>query len=226
MTLPKVIVLATGKGGAGKSALSRSLAAHWLATKQSPAIVDADPQMSIARLHDPDGAMGKVTVVTDPEAESVSTSIAELAERHTPVIVDTAGFRNQTTIMAAIAADLVLIPLKPSAEDVAEAIAMYDLVGELNQTPERKGRPIVALMVMTMTTPNAVIVRHIRNELEKGGYPIVDAEISQRVIYPELSIRGLAPSIVDPDSAASRDIARLATEITKKVSTHGRVKAA
>jgi chromosome partitioning protein len=226
MTLPKVIVLATGKGGAGKSALSRSLAAHWLATKHSPAIVDADPQMSIARLHDPDGLMGKVPVVTDPEAESVQNSIAELAERHQPVIVDTAGFRNQTTIMAAIAADLVLIPLKPSAEDVAEAIAMYDLITELNGTPERKGRPITALMVMTMTTPNAVIVRHIRKELEAGGYPLLDAEISHRVIYPELSIRGLAPSMVDPDSAASRDVARLATEITKKVGTYGRVQAA
>lgn len=226
MTLPQVIVLATGKGGAGKSALSRSLAAHWFAAKHSPAIVDADPQMSIARLHDPEGLLGQVPVITDPEATSVQTTIAELTEHHQPVIVDTAGFRNQTTIMAAIAADLVLIPLKPSTEDAAEAVAMYDLITELNQTPERKGRPITALMVMTMTTPNAVIVRHIRKELESAGYPVLDAEIAQRVIYPELSIRGLAPSVVDPDSAASRDIARLATEVSKKVGTHGRVKAA
>ncbi|MQW85974.1 P-loop NTPase [Sinorhizobium saheli] len=224
--MPKVIVLATGKGGAGKSALTRSLAAHFLTAKQKPAIVDADPQMSIARLHDPDGPMGQITVMADPEAETVQTSITELAEKHQPVIVDTAGFRNQTTIMAAIMADLVLIPLKPSAEDITEAVAMYDLIGELNQTPERKGRPITALMVMTMTTPNTVIVRHIRKELENGGYPILDAEIAQRVIYPELSIKGLAPSIIDGDSAASRDIARLATEISKKVGANGRVKAA
>lgn len=225
MALPKVIVLANGKGGVGKTALTRSLAAHWLTAKQSPAIVDADPQSSIARLHDPEGLMKKITVVADPEADGVHNTISELAERHTPVLVDTAGFRNQTTIMAAILADVVLIPLKPATEDMLEAIAMFDLVGELNETPERKGRPITPLMVMTMATPNTVIVRHIRQELEKGGYPLLDTEIAQRVVYPELAIRGLAPSVIDGDSAASRDIARLATEITKKVKAHG-IKAA
>ena len=225
MTLPKVIVLATGKGGAGKSALTRSLAAHWLTARQKPAIVDADPQMSIARFHDPEGTMKAIKVIADPEVETIANTIAELKERHTPVIVDTAGFRNQTTIMAAIFADLVLIPLKPSTEDAAEAIAMYDLVAELNQTPERQGRPIQALMVMTMTTPGTVIVRHVRKELEGAGYPLLESEITQRVIYPELSIRGLAPSVVEPDSAAARDIARLAAEITKKVKSDG-VKAA
>jgi len=225
MTLPKVIVLATGKGGAGKSALSRSLAAHFLTVRQTPAIVDADPQMTISKRHKPDGPMGKVVVVSDPEAETVQSTIADLAERHYPVIVDTAGFRNQTTIMAAIVADLVLIPLKPSSEDADEAIAMFDLIEELNQTPERKGRPITALMVMTMTAPNTVIGRHIRKELETAGYPLLDAEIAQRVIFPELAIQGLAPSVVDSDSAAARDIARLATELTKKVKAHG-IKAA
>ena len=85
MSLPKVIVLATGKGGAGKSALTRSLAAHFLATKQRPAIVDADPQASIANLHDVQGPMGQIPVAADPEAETVQTTIAELAETHRPV---------------------------------------------------------------------------------------------------------------------------------------------
>lgn len=227
MSLPKVIVLATGKGGAGKSALTRSLAAHFLSIKQNPAIVDADPQASIANLHDPDGPMGKIPVVSDPEAETVQNSIAELAEKHTPVLVDTAGFRNQTTIMAAIKADLVLIPLKPSAEDIREAVAMYELINELNETPERRGNPIQVRMVMTMTTPGTVIVRQIRKELENSGYPLLEAEMAQRVIYPELSMRGQAPSVIDPESAASRDIARIATEITKRVGTsHGKIAAA
>jgi chromosome partitioning protein len=220
MPLPQVIVMATGKGGAGKSALTRSLAAHFLATKQNPAIVDADPQASIASLHDPDGPMGKIPVISDPEAETVQASIDELAATHRPVLVDTAGFRNQTTIMAAIRADLVIIPLKPSAEDIREAVAMYELVGELNQIPERKGRPIQVVMVMTMTTPGTVIVRQIRKELEEKGFPLLEAEMTQRVVYPELSMRGVAPSVVDPESAAARDIAKIAMEIVKRGGAH------
>ena len=37
-----VITLATSKGGAGKSTLARSLAAHWLTVGHKPALIDAD----------------------------------------------------------------------------------------------------------------------------------------------------------------------------------------
>lgn len=223
--LPRVIVFASGKGGVGKSTLARSLAAHWLSIGQSPAVVDADPQGSIISLHDPDGVMGKVKVVADPEVETIQSTIDELAACHSVVLVDTAGFRNQTTIMACVAADIVVIPFKPAAEDVREALAMLDLINELNATPERKRAPIDARLVMTMVTPGTLIARQVRKELEKGGYPILENDVMQRVAFPELSMRGLAPSLVDPDGSAARNIAAVATELCK---TEGpsRVKAA
>ena len=67
-------------------------------------------------------------VISGPEMETVRNTIMQLSGENRPVIVDTAGFRNQTTIMAAISADLVLIPLKAASEDVREAVAMYDLI--------------------------------------------------------------------------------------------------
>lgn len=213
--LPRVIVFASGKGGVGKSTLARSLAAHWLSIGQSPAVVDADPQGSIISLHDPDGAMGKVKVVADPEVETIQSTIDELAGRHNVVLVDTAGFRNQTTIMACVTADIVVIPFKPAAEDVREALAMLDLINELNVTPERKRAPIDARLVMTMVTPGTLIARQVRKELEKGGYPILETDVMQRVAFPELSMRGLAPSLVDPDGSAARNIAAVATELCK-----------
>jgi chromosome partitioning protein len=213
-TLPAtVIVLASGKGGVGKSTLVRSLAGYWLSLGQAPAVIDADPQASITSLHDVDGPMGGVIVVANPEMETIGATIAELRAAHGMVLVDTAGFRNQTTIAACVAADVVLIPLKPAAEDVREAVAMLQLVSELNGTPERCGRPIVATLVLTMVTPGTVIARQVRKELEKAGYPLLDAEVAQRVAFPELSMRGVAPSLVDPDGAAARDIGRVAGEL-------------
>ncbi len=210
-----VIVLASGKGGVGKSTLVRSLAGYWLSLGQAPAVIDADPQASITSLHDADGPMGGVVVVANPEMETIGATVAELRAAHSIVLVDTAGFRNQTTIAACVAADVVLIPLKPAAEDMREAVAMLNLVGELNATPERHGRPIVAALVLTMVTPGTVIARQVRKELEKAGYPLLDAEIAQRVAFPELSMRGVAPSLVEPDGAAARDIGRLAGELSQ-----------
>ena len=112
-----VIALATSKGGAGKSTLARGLAAHWLALGRKPALIDADPTGTLSNRYNPEGPLGAVPVIAEPE-ERVSEAIEELRARHTPVIVDTAGFRNRTTISTLVAADLAIIPLKPAAEDL------------------------------------------------------------------------------------------------------------
>ena len=121
-----VITLATSKGGTGKSTLARSLAAHWAGLGHRPALVDADPQRSLANRYDPNGRL-KVPVIAEPE-ERVGEVIEDLRFKHAPVIVDTAGFRNRTTIGALVATDLAIIPLKPAVEDVDAAIATFDLI--------------------------------------------------------------------------------------------------
>ena len=45
-----IITVATMKGGSGKSTLASCLAVHWHLKGRTPAIVDADPQRTIARL--------------------------------------------------------------------------------------------------------------------------------------------------------------------------------
>lgn len=209
--LPQVIVLATSKGGAGKSTLARNLAAYWQLLGHKPAVIDADPQRSIAARH-ADSPLKDIPIVAEPE-ERIGDAIASLQPTRRPVIVDTAGFRNRTTIRALVAADLALIPLKPSAEDVDGALATYQLIQEINQTPERAGRPIQARLVLTMALQGTVIARHVREQLENAGYPLLKAEMSHRVAYPEAGITGSAPCLIDPDGAAARDIAAIAQEI-------------
>jgi chromosome partitioning protein len=214
----RVITLATSKGGVGKSSLGRSLAAHWFTIGHKPALIDADPQRTLANRYDPQGRMGSVPIVAEPE-ERVREVIEEHRRTHTPVIVDTAGFRNRTTIGALVETDLAIIPLKPAAEDVDAAIATYNLIREINETDERQNRSIKVAMILTMTMRGTVIARHVRDQLTEGGYPLMQAEMFNRVAYPEAGIDGLSPSITEPDGAAARDIAAIAQELMK-LETH------
>jgi chromosome partitioning protein len=179
---------------------------------QKPALIDADPQRTLATRHDPAGKLGAVPMVAEPE-ERVAQAIEELRGSRRPIIVDTAGFRNRTTISALVASTLAVIPLKPSAEDVDAAIATFELIGEINETPERAGNPIRVAMILTMGMLNTVISRHVRSQLEAEGYPLLKAEMTNRVAYPESGIDGLSPIVTDPDGAAARDIAAIAKEL-------------
>ena len=214
MSKSYVIVLATSKGGAGKTTLAQGLLSHWFSLGHTPAIIDADPQEGILKTHNPDGPLARVPVIGNAE-ESIGETIEELKENYSPVIVDTGGFRNRTNIMAIANSDLVLIPLKPSTIDVSGAVETYELVQEINETPERKGNPIKAFMVLTMTQKGTVIARHVRDELEAAKYPLLKSEMANRVAYPEASIQGLSPVILAPDSIAARDIAAIASELKK-----------
>lgn len=212
--LPKIITMVTSKGGAGKSTLVRSLACYWFNIGQKPGIIDADPQGSIINMHDSEGIIGAIPVVFAPE-EDVTEKILDLKMKHSPVLVDTGGFRNRTTIVSLISADLALIPLKPSPDDMVAAIETYRLIQELNETPERVGNPIKSRLILTMTQQGTIIAKHIRHELESIGLPLLKSEMYQRVAYPENAIKGLSPCIVDPEGAASRDIAAIVSEIIK-----------
>lgn len=212
--LHKIITLVTSKGGAGKSTLARSLAGHWFNLNKVPGIIDADPQGSIINMHDATGALGSMEVIHAPE-EDVGEKILEMSRKCNPVIVDTAGFRNKTTIRCLMQAELALIPLKPSPDDMIAAINTYQLIQDLNTTPERLDNPIKCRLILTMTQQGTIIAKHIRQELESIGLPLLKHEMFQRVAYQESAIKGLSPSITDPEGAAARDIATIVAELAR-----------
>ena len=209
-----VITLATSKGGVGKSTLARNLAAHWLNIGMKVMLIDADPQGSIINRHNPDGLLKDITVIAEPE-ESVFNLVQEHRNQYNYIIIDTGGFGNRTAVRALLASDLALIPLKPSADDVAGAMETHNLIQELNTVPERVNNHINYSMVITMSQQNTVIAKHVRNELEQVGYLTLKSEMYHRVSYPEAAIDGLSPCITDPDGPAARDIRLIVQELNK-----------
>lgn len=207
-----VIVLATSKGGAGKTTLAICLAAYWHNLGMRVALIDADPQGSIIKSYDPDGPMGCIKVVSDPE-NTVSNTIQEIKKDYDILIVDTGGFSNQTAAVAIVHSDLVLIPTKTSALDIQRAIETHGLIKDLNYTPERSGNPIPYRMVLTMTVQGTVIARQVKQELKEMGYLLINSELHNRIIYQEGTLAGVPPNLFDQQSAAAIDISSIAREI-------------
>ncbi len=202
-----IITVATMKGGSGKSTVASCLAVHWQLDGRRPTIIDADPQRSIARLAARERALGGVPVVEDA-TEDASKTARRLAVGGGPIIIDTPGFRSETTLACLAATDLLIVPVKPSPYDVDRMLDTLDTL--INGV---SGRRPVFRCLLTQTTRDSVIARHIRAELAEAGFPLLDSEMTNRVVYPEAALWGATPSLIDSAGPAARDIAAIADEV-------------
>jgi chromosome partitioning protein len=202
-----IITVATMKGGSGKSTVASCLAVFWHLRGRRPTLIDADPQRSIMRLVARERALGGVSVVEDA-TEDASKTARQLAGNSGLVIIDTPGFRSKTTLDCLAAADFLLVPVKPSPFDVDR---MLDTLGILMDRPD--GRRPLFRCLLTQTTRDSVIARHIRSELADAGLPVLQSEMQNRVAYPEASLWGATPSLISWKGPAAQEIAAIAEEL-------------
>ena len=207
-----IVVMATLKGGSGKSTAAACLAAHCQLGGVRAAMIDADPQASLLHWQGLGDPPLDLPIIADT-SEAVAQRARELARDVELVIIDTAGFRNRTMIEALAVADMAVIPIKASPLDIAAAIETVRLIEEVNATEERRARPMAYRLLLTQVTVGSAVARHVRAELAQSGYALFEAELANRVVYAEASIVGRMPIHIDAESAAARDGEAFAREV-------------
>jgi chromosome partitioning protein len=202
-----IITVATMKGGSGKSTLASCLAVYWHLRGRRPTLIDADPQRSIMRLAARERALGGVAVIEDA-SEGVAAMAQRVAHERGLVIIDTPGFRSRTTLDCLAVADFLLVPVKPSPFDVDRMLDTLSIM-----TDRADGRRPLFRCLLTQTTRDSIITRHIRSELAEAGLPVLSSEMTNRVAYPEAMLWGATPSLTNWKGAAAREIANIADEV-------------
>jgi chromosome partitioning protein len=195
------------KGGSGKSTLASCLAVHWHLSGRRPTIIDADPQRTIARLAAREKALGGVQVIEDA-TEDAWKAAQRLVGTYDTVIIDTPGFRSQATLACLGVTDFVLVPVKPSPFDVDRMLDTLQIL--INGV---SGRRPMFRCVLTQTTRDSIIAKHIRSELASAGFPVLESELTNRVVYAEAALWGATPSLMDRAGPAAREIAAIADEV-------------
>jgi chromosome partitioning protein len=201
-----IVTVATLKGGSGKSTIASCLGVYWHLRGQRTTLLDTDPQRSIVRLAAREKALGGIPVVED-SSDSAWKTAQQLAQTGR-VIVDTPGFRSEASTAALAVASFVLVPVRASPLDVDRMLdALSVLVGGV------RGWTPTFRCLLTQTTRGTVIAKHIRDEIVRAGFPMIESELPLRVSYPEAALYGATPTMIDPAGPAARDIAAIADEI-------------
>ena len=205
-----VIAIVNQKGGTGKTTLATNLARAFAENSQV-LLLDADAQGSSQDWADshPQGRLN--LEVRGAEPGRLLQDARRLAAEYPWVIIDGPAGISRTNADAVRAADLVLIPAKPSPFDVWAA---SDIVEAVKARQESSHGVPMSAFVITMARPRTLLGRQIEAALEEYGLPVLESRTTERVSYPRMVIEG--QSVLDGrDRTARREILALKDEIER-----------
>lgn len=188
------ILVASSKGGCGKSTLSTQLAGYFALAGKCSVLVDADPQGSstdwcalrAAHSH-------PVLAVNGGEKKWVK----QLPKQVQRVVMDTPAGADEALLKPLLKhADAVLVPVLPSAIDLRASERFLHRLAE-HPTVKRQGTPIG--LVANRTRPWTQSSQHALDEIASWGFPVV-AQLRDAQAYVLLA--GLGKCLFDYHSQA------------------------
>ncbi len=195
----KIITLMTQKGGSGKSTLAAHLAVAAQASGLRVHVVDCDPQGSIvtwSRLRKNDDLMRTC------EPRKLKALVMGLDADL--VFVDTQGhMAGMDTIDPMLAADLVLVPVRPSVFDVAASYKTLDLI------KEHKKRALVVLSAAPLRAPEIAVARKALATV----IPVAATVVHDRRPFARAIQTGQCVGEIDPKSPGAIEINLLLKEV-------------
>lgn len=192
----KTVALLSQKGGVGKTTLALHLAVGWSQRGQNVAVIDLDPQVSASKWGDRREAARPIVRAAQArrlpqELDTVRKAGGEI------VVLDTAPRADAVILGAAKAADLVIIPCRPSILDL-EALA--DTL-ELVQTTH-----VPILTVLNFVVPNVPDSDQAEAAIAQLGAAICPIRINRRVTFSRALLQGLTAQEYEPQSKAAAEI--------------------
>jgi len=212
MTAARVLTIAQQKGGAGKTTLAAHLAVAFVRLGRRVALLDIDPQASLAAWFKMRGETGKPgtdpLILSEVAGWRLGTEISRLKSQCDLIIVDSPPHAETEAKAAIRAANLVLIPVQPSPMDVWAT-------GPTVAIAAAAGVPVLA--VLNRVPPRGNIVAQMRSLLAAQQLAIATAVIGNRIGFAASMLAGQSVLEHAPRAAAAKEIKALAEEIAARL---------
>jgi chromosome partitioning protein len=203
----KILALLTQKGGSGKTTLAVHLAVAAEQAGETVCIVDIDPQASAGAWYE--RREQKTPIVTPIPASELPHVLALAREEGiTLAIIDTAPHTAPRASLATEAADLVLIPTRPTAFDLAAVASTVDIV-------RSAGKP--AAFVLNACPSRAPEVPEAFEVLAAYGLPVAGVTVGDRRAFARAVATGRAVTEFEADGKAAQEITDLYNWIKEKL---------
>jgi chromosome partitioning protein len=176
-----VLVLASSKGGVGKTTTALNLACVLTHHGAPTTLIDADPNTPLAMWAKrfPEGVPTGLTVKA-----AFRTDVADYIDSATDnyVIVDLEGSRNEEVSVAIGRADLVLIPMKGNQLDADEAVNVIKVIRK-QETIFRRSIPFRVFLSQTSPVIVDKGMRDICSQMRENSIPMMETAMVERSAF-------------------------------------------
>lgn len=207
-----MLTVAQQKGGAGKTTLVAQLGAAIAAAGKRVALIDIDPQKSLAdwaRIRADNGTKTTHPVdVVEVAGYRAGNEVSRLKRSHDIVIIDSPPHAETEARVAVRAADLVLVPVQPSPMDVWATKPTIELA--------RKAK-VPAMVVLNRVPPRGRVADAMRAKLADDGLDTAATSIGNRVGFAASMLEGRTVIETAASSPAAAEVRALADEVLSKL---------
>ena len=205
----RTVAFVTQKGGSGKSTLASSVAVAAHENGERVCIIDMDPQASLVAWSKARG-VDDIAVVAAAPAKLTAVLKALESKGVTLVIIDTPGADGAASAAAMAAADLNIIPARPSVFDLW---ASAQTRAALKST---KGDYVFLLNQCPPAQQSARIEEGVAALEALGG--LISPLVLSRVDYQEAARYGWGVTEINPHGAAAQEMKALWSSLKRRLS--------
>ena len=207
-----IILIGSQKGGCGKSTTAVNLCAALANLKHDVVLVDADRQCTSANWamdREANEKLAKVHCVQ--KYENIRDTLLDLNKRYGFVVVDAAGRDSRELRTGLLAANILIVPFRPSQPDLDTLPKMQEIIIQAQDlNPE-----LQVFGLLTMTPTNPAIHEEADARTCISDYPsikLLNTIIHDRKCYRDAMSDGLG--VIEMDNPKAKDeIKKLLAEV-------------
>lgn len=200
----KVVTVANRKGGAGKSTVAAHLALEAVRNDLKTILIDLDPQKTLENWWQKREEDNPYLIDASPN--DLTTVIENIKHKSFDLcIIDTPGDKSINATSGIEAADLVIIPSKPTGPDLSAIGRTILMVKEQEKS---------FLFVITQTISRTSSALQAASVLSEYG-PVAPSSIANRISYSNAMGSGI--SAADIDKNAQEELSNIWNYVAEKI---------
>ncbi|MFI3217226.1 MAG: ParA family partition ATPase, partial [Methylococcales bacterium] len=173
-------------------------------------LIDADPQGSALDWAAAREAEPLCSVVGFPRP-SIHKEIAQIGQGYDHIIIDGPPRVTDLVRSAIMAVDIVLIPVQPSPYDIWAADEVVKLIAEASVYKEN----LKSVFVVNRKITNTAIGRDVGEALSTYNTPVLNASVTQRVVFAEAAAQGKSVFEMTAQGLAAQEIEAIKNELVE-----------